>query len=76
MTEYLAEMTYINEAFDLPHRFFDLNYLKKDYPSVYGNRSNFNIDLGEIAESLQQETTKSENLNNSLGFKEESCEIG
>jgi hypothetical protein len=48
-------MTYINEAFDLPHRFFDLNYLKRDYPSVYGNRSNFNIDLREIAESLQQE---------------------
>jgi hypothetical protein len=54
MTEYLAEMTYINEAFDLPHRFFDLNYLKRDYPSVYGNRSNFNIDLGEIAENLQK----------------------
>jgi hypothetical protein len=57
MTEYLAEMTYINESFELPHRFFDLNYLKRDYPSVYGNRSNFNIDLGEIAENLQQGAT-------------------
>jgi len=54
MTDFLAEMTYINESFDLPHRFFDIAYLKRDYPTVFGNRSNFNIDLVEISENLGQ----------------------